>query len=139
MATGDVIIGLDGKLYEGTAGSTADTEVTNAEDVTLSLSSVEVDITRRGSTWEVSKPVLLTAELSFTLQKREGDTVRTALQNAFLNKTKIALYPKDRASGEGLDADFYVTGFSDNQPLKDKQTIEVTAKITDESRSPAWS
>jgi len=139
MAAGDVIIGLDGVMLYGTAGSTADTEVTNAEDVTLSLSSVEVDITRRGSTWEVSKPVLLTAELTFTLQKRESDTVRTALQNAYLNKTKVAMYPKDLTSGEGLDADFYITGFTDNQPLKDKQTVEVTAKVTDESRAPAWS
>jgi len=138
MATGDVIVGLDGKLLYGTAGSTATTEIVNAEDVTLNLGTVEVDTTRRGSTWETGKPVLNNAEITFTLQKREGDAARSALMTAFLNRTRIALYGRELATGAGLNADFYITGFNDSQPLKDKQTIEVTAKLTDELRAPVW-
>lgn len=138
MAAGDIQIGLDGKLLQGAAGSTASTEAVNAEDVTLNLTTEEVDITRRGATWTATKPVLVSAELTFTLQKREGDAVASALRTAFLAKGRIALFAKDSDTGTGLDADFYVTGMSDNQPLKDKQTWAVTAKPTDEERDPAW-
>ena len=138
MAAGDVRIGLDGVLLQGASGSTATTEAVNAEDVTLNLGTVDIDITRRGATYEVSKPVLLTAELTFTLQKREADAVATALMSAFTSKGRIALYPRDSASGQGLNADYYITGMTDNQPLKDKQTWSITAKPTDEQRAPVW-
>jgi hypothetical protein len=77
-------------------------------------------------------------ELSFTLQKREGDSVLAAILAAFLAKGRIALYPRDSATGAGLDADWYITGMTDGQPLKDKQTWQITAKPTDEERDPAW-
>ena len=138
MAAGDVRIGLDGKLLQGGAGSTATTEAVNAEDVTLNLGAVEIDITRRGAKFEATKVLLSTGELSFTLQKREGDAVASALLVAFIAHGRIALYPRDSASGEGLNADYYITAMTDNQPLKDKQTWTVTAKPTDEQRDPAW-
>lgn len=138
MAAGDVQIGLDGKFYYGTAGSTAATEATNMEDVTVNLSSTEVDITRRGSTWEVSKTILLSGEVTGTLQKRESDAFMATVESAYLNKTRIAIYAKSGTSGKGLDADVYVTQMNDNQPLKDKQTYELTFKITDELRTPTF-
>lgn len=138
MAVGDVQIGLDGKFYYGTAGSTASTEATNIEDVTVNLSSTDVDITRRGSTWEVSKTILLSGEVTATLQKREGDAFMATVEAAYLAKTRIAIYAKSATSGKGLDADVYVTQMNDNQPLKDKQTYELTFKITDEQRVPTF-
>lgn len=138
MAAGDVIIGLDGKFYYGTAGSQASTEAVNIEDVTVNLGTTEVDITRRGATFEGSKPVLLSAEVSGTLQKREGDAFMLALETAYLAKSRIAIYAKSHATGKGLDADCYVTGLNDGQPLKDKQTYEVTLKPTDELRAPQF-
>lgn len=138
MAAGDVQIGLDGKFYYGTAGSQASTEATNMEDVTVNLSSTEVDITRRGSTWEVTKTILLSGEVTGTLQKRESDAFMATVESAYLNKTRIAIYAKSGTSGKGLDADVYVTQMNDNQPLKDKQTYELTFKITDELRTPTF-
>lgn len=138
MAAGDVQIGLDGKFYYGTAGSTASTEATNIEDVTVNLSTTEVDITRRGSTWEGSKVILLTGEITATLQKREGDAFMTSVETAYLNKTRIAIYAKSSSTGKGLNADCYVTQMNDGQPLKDKQTYDLTFKITDELRTPTF-
>ncbi len=139
MAAGDVQIGLDGKFYYGSAGSTASSEAVNIEDVTVNLSTTEVDITRRGSTWESSKTILLSGEVTATLQKREGDAFMATVESAYLNKTRIAIYAKSAAAGKGLNADCYVTQMNDGQPLKDKQTYELTFKITDEERAPAFS
>jgi hypothetical protein len=137
MAVGDVIIGLDGKFYYGTAGSQAGTEAVNIEDVTCNLGSTDVDITRRGSTFESQKPVLLSAEVSGTVQKREGDAFLLALEAAWLAKTPIAIYAKSAAAGKGFDGDVYVK-FNDSQPLKDKQSYECTFVPTDEQRNPQF-
>ena len=138
MAAGDIRIGMDAKLLQGAAGSTASVEAVNAEDVTLSMTAVEIDTTRRASLWETVKTVRKNAELSFTLQKREGDSVATAIVSAFMSGGRISLYPRDSTSGEGLNADWYITGITDGQPLKDKQTWAITAKPADEQRDPVW-
>ncbi len=45
---------------------------------------------------------------------------------------------KSAASGEGLDADFYVTNFSRNEANEEFIAYSVTAEPTDEERDPAW-
>jgi hypothetical protein len=47
MAT--FILGKDAKLYHGTAGATATTEISNVRDVTLTLEAGEADVTTRAN------------------------------------------------------------------------------------------
>ena len=44
-----IVLGLDAKLFRGTAGSQASTEVTNVKDLTLNLESGEADVTTRAT------------------------------------------------------------------------------------------
>ena len=42
-------LGLDAKIFHGTAGQQASTEMTNVTDVTLNLETGEADITTRAA------------------------------------------------------------------------------------------
>ena len=139
MAAGDFRVGLDGKFLYGSAGSTASTESNNVVECTLNLSARTADTTRRGKTWATSKPVLLEATVDFTIKDVEGDALISTVRGAYIGKSRIALYPTDADGGEGLDADFYITAFTRNEPLEDVITYSVTAVPTDEERDPTWS
>lgn len=132
------ILGLKAKLYVGSAGSTASTEITNVKDVTLDLSASEADITTRAANgWTVYLPALKDATLSFTMNYEPTNSSFTSIQSAFFGHTALAMLVADN-SGAGLDADFVYTGFTINQPLTDAVTVDVTARPTDATRAPAW-
>jgi len=146
------ILGLNAKLYRGTAGSQASTEVKNVKDVTLNLESGEADVTTRGSNgWKISAATLKEASLEFTLLYDTDDSDFTAFQTAYFGGTPIALFVADRAtsgssssSAHGLDADFVITGFNIEQPLEDAVSVSITAKPSMTSvsggtaRAPQW-
>ena len=49
-------LGLDAKLFRGTAGTQGTIEVTNVKDVSLSLESGEADVTtRKAKGWETER------------------------------------------------------------------------------------
>ena len=59
-------IGLEAKLFYGTAGSQASTEAKNVKDVTLSLEAGSADITTRAANgWRVKKATLKEGSLEF--------------------------------------------------------------------------
>ena len=54
-----VVLGLDAKLFRGTAGTQAATEVTNVKDLTVTLESGEADVTTRATSgWKASVATL---------------------------------------------------------------------------------
>ena len=131
-------VGLDMKLKRGTAGTQASTEMKNVKDVTLNLEKGEADVTTRGAAgWRVYVGTLKDASLEFEMNYDPNDADYSALLNAFLNNTALSFFVSD-GSGNGLDADFVITGFNNNQPLEEASTISVTAKPTLSSRNPAW-
>jgi len=138
MAAGDYRIGLDGKFFYGAAGTTATTEADNVRNVNLNLSKRTAEALRRGKKWVAKKPIATEASLEFEIFDIEADAFLSTIKDAFMNDTKVALYPTDAASGEGLDADYYVTNFSRNESNEDFITYSVTAEPTDEQRDPAW-
>lgn len=138
MAAGDYRIGLDGKFLYGAAGSTAATEANNVRNVNLNLSKRVAEALRRGKKWVAKKTIATEATVEFEIFDIEGDPFLAQIKNAFMNNTKIALYPKDAASGEGLNADFYISGFSRNENNEDFIIYSVTAEPTDEQREPVW-
>lgn len=133
-----VKIGLDAILYRGEAGTTADTEVENVKDVTVNLESGEADVTtRKTKGWRASKATLKEASVEFQILYDTEDEDFQAFQAAYFGNTPIALFISD-GEGNGLDADFTITSFSQEQPLEDAISISVTAKPTSSSRAPEW-
>lgn len=139
MAAGDMRVGLDGKFLYGAAGSTASTEASNVDNVTLNLSAQVAEAIKRGKTWKTSKVTILEASIDFETWSVEGDAFISAVKAAFIGRSRIALYPKDADGGEGLNADYYISSFSRNESNPEFIKYSVTAVTTDEIRDPAWS
>lgn len=133
-----VILGLDAKLLRGTAGSTGSTEVKNVKDLTLNLESGEADVTTRATKgWRATVATLKEASLEFGILYDTEDADFQAFSEAYFNNTPLALFVTDGA-GNGLDADFSITGFSVEQPLEEALSVSVTAKPTASTRAPEW-
>ncbi|MGN1121726.1 MAG: phage tail tube protein [Eubacteriales bacterium] len=133
-----VVLGLDAKLLRGAAGQTGATEVKNVKDLTLNLESGEADVTTRATKgWRATVATLKDASLEFGILYDTEDADFTAFSDAYFNNTPLALFVTD-GDGNGLDADFSITGFSVEQPLEEALTVQVTAKPTASTRAPVW-
>ena len=133
-----IVLGLDAKLFRGTAGSQAATEVTNVKDLTLNLESGEADVTTRATQgWKATAATLKEASLEFEMVWDTSDAGFKAIKDAYFNNTAIALFASD-GDGNGLDADFVVTSFSRSEPLEEALTVSVTCKPTLVTRAPTW-
>ena len=133
-------LGLDAKLFRGTAGTQGNIEVTNVKDVSLSLESGEADVTTRKATgWKLSVATLKEASLEITILYDTEDEDFLAFKEAYFSNTPISLFVTDGdTTAHGLDADFSVTGFTVDQPLEEAVTVKVTAKPTASDRAPVW-
>ena len=133
-------LGLDAKLFRGTAGTQGTIEVTNVKDVSLSLESGEADVTtRKAKGWKLSVATLKEASLEITILYDTEDEDFLAFKEAYFSNTPISLFVTDGdTTAHGLDADFSVTGFTVDQPLEEAVTVKVTAKPTASGRAPTW-
>ncbi len=133
-------LGLDAKLFRGTAGTQGTIEVTNVKDVSLSLESGEADVTtRKAKGWKLSVATLKDASLEITILYDTEDEDFLAFKEAYFSNTPISLFVTDGdTTAHGLDADFSVTGFTVDQPLEEAVTVKVTAKPTASDRAPVW-
>ena len=148
---GAFLFGKDAVLYHSTTaldGANTATvvaawsEYDNVVDLTGNFTATKVDTTTRATAkdgWEAEEAVLNKGEISFTLpQKSTTDTVFNAIKDAWLNKTLItmgALNDDDATSGaQGLIGNFSVE-MTQSQPLKDRQTWDVTLTVSTE---PEW-
>ena len=133
-------LGLDAKLFRGTAGTQGTIEVTNVKDVSLSLESGEADVTtRKAKGWKLSVATLKEASLEITILYDTEDEDFLAFKEAYFSNTPISLFVTDGdTTAHGLDADFSVTGFTVDQPLEEAVTVKVTAKPTASDRAPVW-
>ena len=133
-------LGLDAKLFRGTAGTQGTIEVTNVKDVSLSLESGEADVTtRKAKGWKLSVATLKEASLEITILYDTEDEDFIAFKEAYFSNTPISLFVTDGdTTAHGLDADFSVTGFTVDQPLEAAVTVKVTAKPTASDRAPVW-
>lgn len=147
------VLGLNAKMYRLSTGTRAAwpatgapknlEEMTNVRDVTVNLETGEADVTTRGgSGWRQTAQTLKDGTVEFEMIHDPGDEDFTAIQEAWLNGTNIALAVLDGASTDagvqGLWADFQITNFSQSQPLEEAMTISVTAKPARSSVAPEW-
>ncbi len=135
-------VGLEAKLFYGSAGATASTEATNVKDVSLSLEAGSADITTRAAQgWRVKKATLKEGSLEFEMNYDTEDPLCSTVISNFLAGTPMAYFISDGA-GTGLDADFTLTNCSIEQPLEEAITVSVTAEPTNiggtSGRAPAW-
>ena len=133
-----VVLGLNAKLFRGTAGTQAAVEMKNVKDLTLNIESGEADVTtRKAQGWRQSIATLKSATVEFEMNYDTTDADFIALQTAFFSQTALSFFITD-GSGTGLDADFTILNFNINQPLEEAMTVSVTIKPTDSSRAPVW-
>ena len=134
MAVGDFLHALDGVFMYGTAGSTAATESTNVTGCSLGRTSKTEDTQLRGEVYESTHVLGLQTTLTFTAYNIDSDGLVAALLAAPGNL--IALYPTDKASGEGLDADYVVTQATRDETDLTKWNFECKPNST--NRVPVW-
>jgi len=131
------LVGLDAKLYRGVAGAPASTEMTNVRDVTMPDTRAEANISRRGSWFFVVKTTRRRIEVNFTMINDDTDADLNAMRTAYASNTPLAFKILDKASGKGVDADWYITKMERSEPDETEQTYAVTIKPTYVTRWPA--
>jgi len=135
-------LGLDAQLNFKAGGVAAGgtwAEMVNCKDVTFNMEKGEADVTTRGNNgWRAMKAILKEGSVEWEMVNDDTDTGLAAVKNSFLNNAVLGLQILDEDSGEGLQADFEVFGFTRNEPLEEAQTYSVTAKITYSANPPEW-
>lgn len=131
-------IGIDAKLFIGEAGSQPSTEYENVRNVTMNLERSEIDATTRAAKgWEVILAGLKKATLEFEALPDTNDSTYTDLHTAFLAGTAKAIFISD-GGGNGLDADWTIVSFSEDQPNDEAIVAKVKCRPTMVTRAPDW-
>ena len=130
-------IGLDGILYRGTAGSSAATQMTNVKDLSFPDERSVADISTRGSTIELGRTTMRKLSISWSMNVDDADADYAAIQTAYLANTPLAFKCISATTDSGIDADWNISKFNQQQPLRDGQTVEVEITPTYVSRYPA--
>lgn len=138
-------LGIEGKLYRntGTYSSPTWSEMKDVSDLTLSLESVEADVTtREGGGWGLSQGAIKNAGIEFKTVWDTGDSHFTALRDAWLNHTNVELLCLDGASttagSQGLRASFQVLKFNRTENNEEAMLGEVAVKPARSDNAPAW-
>ncbi|MFI4860258.1 MAG: phage tail tube protein [Phycisphaerales bacterium JB063] len=139
----EFLLGMNAKLYQGTAGAALDTltEMSNVRDATLNLEAGEADVTTRGNSgWRATATTLRECTCEFDMLWKPGDAGFEAIKDAYLTSSPLRLAaltgaksPDGIASvagSEGVLADFSITNFSRSEPLEEGITVSVTAKLS---------
>jgi hypothetical protein len=131
-------IGFEGKLYWGTAGSTASTELSIARDVGYKFDPTRADVSDRGSIIDYSRVAGIKFTLDFETTNNDSDPFVAAVRAAAAAGTLIAFRTRDKTSGWGVDGDFNVS-LDESQPLRDRQAIKVNCEPCNDNRAVTWS
>lgn len=138
MTTAVRKIGLNGKTYYGTAGTTASTEMDIIKDASLTLASDDIKVGDRGSRWKSTETGQIEATLELTISSVTSHAGYRALMNAQLDGSAVAIKSLDKASGEGIDADFKVINRGEDQPLNGEIVVTFTLGVHTGLREPSW-
>lgn len=135
-------LGMEAKIYYKVGGVAAGgtwNELGNARDVALNLEAGEADVTTRANQgWRAVVATLKEASIEFEAIWDSADPGFAALRDAFLGNNPIGIRCMDAAGGEGLQADFMVTGLARDEGLEEAIKANVTLKITRSDTPPEW-
>ena len=138
MTTSVKKIGLNGKTYYGTAGSEATNEMDIVKDVSLTLTSDEATTGDRGSRFKTTTLGQTEVAMEVTITAATAHAGYRALNNAILAGTAVAIKALDKASGEGINADFVVASRGEEQPLNGEIVVTFSLKLNTDLREPTW-
>jgi hypothetical protein len=142
MAGENFVLGKDCKLYFGdvpldgvteTAATMDWTELDNALDVNLNLSTGEADITTRANNgWKATAATLKEGSIEFEMLWKPTDAGFAAIIAAWLAGSEIPIAALDGAitveGKKGLVSNCSVTNFSRSEPLEEAVKASVTLK-----------
>lgn len=134
-------VSFEGKIYHGTAGSTAATEMGNITEVTENFTAKEAEVTEKGISGIPNTAVEITEmsyDISFTMYEKDGDTSLAAIRAAAAAGTPIALRTKAYDSGIGFDGDVVIVSKGLGKPMGGAQTHQFTAKVNTRLREPQY-
>lgn len=138
-------LGMNAKLYRGTAAAAAtavSTEVTGVKSVTLSLEAGDADVTVRGNNgWRTTAPTLKDASVEFEIPASSVTATDVKFfMERFLDGASFALLIMDQdkatTGAQGLLADFTCSSCSRSEPLEEAITYSIKCKPTLSSRVP---
>jgi len=126
---------LDAKLYRGPAGAPAQTEMTNVRNLKLNRSWSKANTTRRGDRIKTGKATVLEASLEFEMLVSDTDPDYLAIQTAMTASppTPLAFRCLDRATGKGIDGDFFAEKIDRDEGDEKEQTLTVSLYPTREA------
>ena len=132
----DFQLGMNAKAYYGAADAPLAnlTELTNIRDVNLNMETGESDVTTRANSgWRATAATLKECTAEFEMVWKTDDAGFTAMRNAWLNGTAIALAfltdDKATSGAEGPRGNFTITNFSRNEALEEAIIVSVTVKL----------
>jgi len=136
--------GIDAALYRnlGTYEAPNWSEVGNLRDVTVNMEKDDADATTRANNgWGASVGTLKHGSIDGQLTvKRTADEHFEALRDSYFNSTPVELLvlngPIDEVGVRGLRATFEAMSFTENQPMGDIQTADVTLNIAPSDHPP---
>jgi len=136
--------GIDAALYRnlGTYEAPNWSEVGNLRDVTRNQEKDEADATTRANNgWYAAVGTLKKGSIDAQLVvKRSADNHFEAFQDSFWDSTPLEILmlegPIDEVGVTGLRATFEVMSFTENQPMGDIQTADVTLQIAPSDHAP---
>lgn len=135
---GQRLIGFEGKVYHGTAGSTASTELTIVREVNYAIDPSEADVSDRASIIEYSRTAMVKFSIDMEVNNDASNAFVAAIRAAAVGGGTIALRLRDKTSGWGPDGDFNVK-LDESQPLKDAQRLKLSFTPNNDTRSLSFS
>jgi len=131
-------LGIEAKLYYGTANTNPTTEMESIRDLSIDMDSQTTSMpTRGGGGWDSTRTALRSLGFSGTMAWDSTAHDCKAFKNAYLLGTILALKALDSTS-KGPVGDFVITKFGLNEPLTEGLEISWEAKCNTTSRVPTW-
>lgn len=132
-------LGFEAKLFCGEAGTKPTEEMDNVKDLALDLSASEVDATTRAmGGWKAVLRGLKDVSVEWKSNWDPEDEFLQDCLQSFLEGTPLAFFISD-GDGYGIDGDFQVMKFPNQQDLDNAQEITISIKPhAGASRVPTW-
>lgn len=129
-------LGYFAKMFVGVGGATATQEIKLVTNITATGSSEQVDATDRSSNGFKSYLAgLKDYQLEGTIHWDNAQAVINLFREAWFQHKTIAAFPTD-GNGGGLDADFVVTSWKENQQNNAPISYDFTLMINADARVP---
>ena len=145
MAAATIKRGFEGKVYIGTAGTTAGTQLTERTDITYNITTETADSTAAGDGTTIPQKtveaVAVAVEISWSmLYKTEDTNIATMLNNC--GGSGIGTPMAVKIMRHGSDADVFdgdcFLDIASAMPLSENQKFEIKASVTRRLRAPVF-